>query len=115
MDIHAVQVNRLQTYVNRCGKNNGKCSHLCLPNASNQGFSCACPTGLVLQPDGKSCNTRNLFTFSTCYSDYDQEIDIATSISNKIHVFRKRKKYMITKFLITIIKYRISKLLINYF
>lgn len=28
---------------NRCGTNNGGCSHLCLP--SNKTFTCACPTG----------------------------------------------------------------------
>jgi hypothetical protein len=55
MDIHAVQVTRVQTYVNRCGRNNGGCSHLCLPNEG--AFSCACPTGLTLQSDSRTCNT----------------------------------------------------------
>lgn len=54
MDIHAVQINRVQTYVNRCGKNNSGCSHLCLPNPG--GTSCACPTGLLLQADGRTCD-----------------------------------------------------------
>ena len=55
MDIHAVQINRVQTYINRCGKNNGGCSHLCLPNPG--GASCTCPTGLRLQRDGRTCDT----------------------------------------------------------
>ncbi|XP_076470996.1 low-density lipoprotein receptor-related protein 4-like isoform X2 [Babylonia areolata] len=55
MDIHAVQINRVQTYINRCGNNNGGCSHLCLPNPG--GASCACPTGLRLQRDGRTCDT----------------------------------------------------------
>ncbi|XP_025087886.1 low-density lipoprotein receptor-related protein 4-like isoform X3 [Pomacea canaliculata] len=64
MDIHAVQVNGVQTYINRCGKNNGGCSHLCLPSPG--GVSCACPTGLLLQPDQKTCNTvpREYLLFS---------------------------------------------------
>ncbi|XP_070199995.1 low-density lipoprotein receptor-related protein 4-like isoform X2 [Littorina saxatilis] len=55
MDIHAVQINHVQTYINRCGRNNGGCSHLCLANPG--GASCACPTGLLLQRDGKTCDT----------------------------------------------------------
>ncbi|PFX32670.1 Low-density lipoprotein receptor-related protein 6 [Stylophora pistillata] len=32
---------------------NGGCSHLCLLNA--RGYSCACPTGVKLLPNGKTC------------------------------------------------------------
>ncbi|OWF40727.1 low-density lipoprotein receptor-related protein 4-like isoform X2 [Mizuhopecten yessoensis] len=55
MDIHAVQLKRGGNgVVNKCGKNNGGCSHLCLPNP--RGFSCACPTGLLMMENGKTCN-----------------------------------------------------------
>ncbi|XP_055899580.1 low-density lipoprotein receptor-related protein 4-like isoform X3 [Biomphalaria glabrata] len=53
MDIHAVQFDGIQTHVNRCGKNNGGCSHLCLPNP--RGISCLCPTGILMKEDGKTC------------------------------------------------------------
>ncbi|KAB7498329.1 Low-density lipoprotein receptor-related protein 4 [Armadillidium nasatum] len=39
---------------NVCGSTNGGCSHLCLRNP--QGFSCTCPTGLILT-DGRQCAT----------------------------------------------------------
>lgn len=51
MDIRSVQVEN--TAENACGGNNGGCSHLCL--RSPRGFSCACPSGIVLQPDHKTC------------------------------------------------------------
>ncbi|XP_078347608.1 low-density lipoprotein receptor-related protein 4-like [Oculina patagonica] len=38
-----------------CKTNNGGCSHLCL--LTPDGFLCACPYGLPLLPDGKSCQT----------------------------------------------------------
>ncbi|XP_067654975.1 low-density lipoprotein receptor-related protein 4-like [Haliotis asinina] len=53
MDMHAVQVNRQETHVNRCGEKNGGCSHLCLPRP--QGITCACPSGLLLKEDGRTC------------------------------------------------------------
>ena len=37
---------------NRCGTNNGGCSHLCLP--SNKTYTCACPTGFK-KVDHHSC------------------------------------------------------------
>lgn len=51
MDIHAIQID--ETGVNRCGIDNGGCSHLCLRNS--RGYACMCPTGIMLQPDGKTC------------------------------------------------------------
>ena len=47
--------------INPCQKNNGGCSHLCLlkPN----GFACACPTGIALKEDNKTCNDSK-FKFS---------------------------------------------------
>lgn len=42
--------------VNRCGKNNGGCSHLCL--LKPQGFSCRCPIGVKL-----GVRTKDFFIF----------------------------------------------------
>ncbi|XP_007455888.1 PREDICTED: low-density lipoprotein receptor-related protein 4 [Lipotes vexillifer] len=53
MDIQAVD--RAQPLgFNKCSSRNGGCSHLCLPRPS--GFSCACPTGIQLKGDGKTCD-----------------------------------------------------------
>lgn len=38
-----------------CGHDNGGCSHLCLRNPRRQ-MVCACPTGIVLNNDGRTCN-----------------------------------------------------------
>ncbi|XP_065055467.1 low-density lipoprotein receptor-related protein 4-like isoform X1 [Rhopilema esculentum] len=42
---------------NPCGKNNGGCSHLCLiaQKQNGTGFSCKCPNGFHLKPNGKTC------------------------------------------------------------
>lgn len=39
---------------NKCGRRNGGCTHLCLPRPN--GTSCACPTGILLKGDGRSCD-----------------------------------------------------------
>uniref|UniRef100_T1IRJ2 EGF-like domain-containing protein n=1 Tax=Strigamia maritima TaxID=126957 RepID=T1IRJ2_STRMM len=51
MDIHAIHMDDVG--VNACAENNGGCSHLCLRNSG--GFSCACPTGILLREDAKTC------------------------------------------------------------
>jgi low-density lipoprotein receptor-related protein 4 len=38
---------------NVCKNSNGGCSHLCLRKPS--GYSCSCPTGVRLKPDGRNC------------------------------------------------------------
>ncbi|KTG33419.1 hypothetical protein cypCar_00008937 [Cyprinus carpio] len=38
-----------------CSVNNGGCSHLCLLAPAPKASSCACPTGINLQADGKTC------------------------------------------------------------
>ncbi|KAM3856102.1 low-density lipoprotein receptor-related protein 4 [Vipera latastei] len=53
MDIQAIDKGR-PLGTNKCGKKNGGCSHLCLPNP--EGFSCACPTGIQLKIDERSCD-----------------------------------------------------------
>ncbi|XP_026176007.1 low-density lipoprotein receptor-related protein 4 isoform X1 [Mastacembelus armatus] len=54
MDIHMFHRHR-ETVQNPCGVNNGGCSHLCLLAPAPKGSSCACPTGINLQADGKTC------------------------------------------------------------
>ena len=39
---------------NPCAFNNGECSHLCLITSEGN-RSCACPTGIVLSDDNKTC------------------------------------------------------------
>ncbi|XP_068628058.1 low-density lipoprotein receptor-related protein 4 [Battus philenor] len=54
MDIHSYHpMRQIQTYRNRCGNNNGGCSHLCLPNSVN--YSCRCPAGFNLNADSRTC------------------------------------------------------------
>uniref|UniRef100_A0A8C2AGE5 Low density lipoprotein receptor-related protein 4 n=1 Tax=Cyprinus carpio TaxID=7962 RepID=A0A8C2AGE5_CYPCA len=50
MDIQAVD----RASFNKCGRRNGGCSHLCLPR--HNVTSCACPTGILLRSDGRSCD-----------------------------------------------------------
>ena len=39
---------------NKCGLNNGGCSHLCLAKPANQ-RSCACPTTYTLMSNNRDC------------------------------------------------------------
>lgn len=55
MDIHVFHRHR-PTVRTACGVNNGGCSHLCLLAPLPKGYSCTCPTGINLQPDGKTCS-----------------------------------------------------------
>ena len=48
---------------NPCAENNGNCSHLCLlSSAVSEGYTCACPDGLVNSEDQNVCRgeTHNL-------------------------------------------------------
>ena len=38
-----------------CATNNGLCSDLCLLKPNGR-YQCACPTGIALQSDGKTCD-----------------------------------------------------------
>ena len=64
MDIHSYHPQRQPNYVSHCGNNNGKCSHMCLPN--NTGYSCLCPVGLKIKSDGKTCTSTldNILIFA---------------------------------------------------
>ncbi|XP_020602324.1 low-density lipoprotein receptor-related protein 4-like, partial [Orbicella faveolata] len=55
--IALIDQSRLPSYAGnqQCKVNNGGCSHLCL--LTPDGFSCACPDGLLLLSDGKNCQT----------------------------------------------------------
>ncbi|XP_013175419.1 PREDICTED: low-density lipoprotein receptor-related protein 4 isoform X2 [Papilio xuthus] len=54
MDIHSYHpMRQIRTYRNRCGNDNGGCSHLCLPNSID--YSCRCPAGFNLKSDGRTC------------------------------------------------------------
>jgi hypothetical protein len=50
-----------------CSVNNGGCSHLCLL-ASGGNYSCACPTGVVLLSDQKTCEDGKEFARIKFYS-----------------------------------------------
>uniref|UniRef100_A0A673GQR4 Low density lipoprotein receptor-related protein 4 n=1 Tax=Sinocyclocheilus rhinocerous TaxID=307959 RepID=A0A673GQR4_9TELE len=54
MDIHMFHHHRT-TVETPCSVNNGGCSHLCLLAPAPKASSCACPTGINLQADGKTC------------------------------------------------------------
>ncbi|XP_037297516.1 LOW QUALITY PROTEIN: low-density lipoprotein receptor-related protein 4 [Manduca sexta] len=57
MDIHSYHpLRQLRTYRNRCGINNGGCSHLCLPNSNDH--SCRCPVGFNINSDGVTCEEK---------------------------------------------------------
>ncbi|CAL8404823.1 unnamed protein product [Boreogadus saida] len=53
MDIQAVD-RATPLAFNKCGRMNGGCTHLCLPRPNST--SCACPTGVLLKGDGRSCD-----------------------------------------------------------
>lgn len=43
------------TATNPCGIDNGGCSHLCLMSPVKPFYQCACPTGVTLLENGKTC------------------------------------------------------------
>ncbi|XP_013410893.1 low-density lipoprotein receptor-related protein 6 [Lingula anatina] len=56
MDIHAFSQSRQKPGISPCGTRNGGCSHLCLISPLYPFYSCACPTGVRLLPDGHNCS-----------------------------------------------------------
>ena len=58
MDIHSFNARRQPKgrNENMCDRNNGGCSHLCLMSPLKPFYACACPTGIKLKPDNKTCN-----------------------------------------------------------
>jgi len=53
---------------NPCAESNGGCSHLCLLAPAPKASSCACPTGINLQEDGKTCTPGTTITHVSCTS-----------------------------------------------
>lgn len=69
---------------NRCGRRNGGCTHLCLPRPN--GTSCACPTGILLKGDGRSCedSPESYLLFSNRVSV--RRISLDTDDHTDVHV-----------------------------
>ena len=68
-----------------CDFSNNFCTHLCLPNLDVDGHKCACPTGIALNPDQRSCpsgNTSyiNLFLVHTVQSLIQCHLTICCSL-----------------------------------
>nr|CAH7712475.1 unnamed protein product [Callosobruchus chinensis] len=63
MDVRIFHRNR-KTIKHSCMENNGGCSHLCLLRPKSH--SCACPTGIRLEDDGKTCRSlpKNFIIFA---------------------------------------------------
>lgn len=55
MDVQVLEHYRQPYIQTPCSDNNGYCSHLCLLSPVQPFYSCACPTGVQLKPDGKTC------------------------------------------------------------
>ncbi|KAJ8249123.1 hypothetical protein GJAV_G00231420 [Gymnothorax javanicus] len=55
MDIQVLGAERQPIMKTPCSEGNGGCSHLCLLSPVEPFYSCACPTGVRLQEDGKNC------------------------------------------------------------
>ncbi|XP_018572633.1 low-density lipoprotein receptor-related protein 6 isoform X2 [Anoplophora glabripennis] len=55
MYIHIWDQRRQPKLPHPCETNNGGCSHLCLLAPSPPGFTCACPIGIKLTNDNKTC------------------------------------------------------------
>ncbi|XP_075422854.1 low-density lipoprotein receptor-related protein 5 isoform X1 [Ascaphus truei] len=57
MDIQVFSQERQPHFHTACNVSNGGCSHLCLLSPRDPFYSCACPTGVQLTQDGKTCKT----------------------------------------------------------
>ncbi|KAM3859172.1 low-density lipoprotein receptor-related protein 6 isoform 4-T4 [Diretmus argenteus] len=55
MDIHVFSSKRQPTLPSPCSLRNGGCSHLCLLSPVEPFYRCACPTGVQLLEDSKTC------------------------------------------------------------
>lgn len=56
-DVMMFHKNRPEVHTD-CSVNNGGCSHLCLVAPLPQGHSCACPSGVLLKKDDRTCNSE---------------------------------------------------------
>uniref|UniRef100_G1T5U5 LDL receptor related protein 5 n=1 Tax=Oryctolagus cuniculus TaxID=9986 RepID=G1T5U5_RABIT len=55
MDIQVLSQERQPSLHTRCEEDNGGCSHLCLLSPREPFYACACPTGVQLQDNGRTC------------------------------------------------------------
>uniref|UniRef100_A0A8C6S670 Low density lipoprotein receptor-related protein 5 n=1 Tax=Neogobius melanostomus TaxID=47308 RepID=A0A8C6S670_9GOBI len=55
MDIQVLEAYRQPHIQTPCSENNGGCSHLCLLSPVPPFYGCACPTGVQLKADNKTC------------------------------------------------------------
>nr|XP_026694188.1 low-density lipoprotein receptor-related protein 6 isoform X2 [Ciona intestinalis] len=55
MDLQAYNSQRQKPGPNPCGSTNGGCSHLCLLSPKPPYYKCACPTGVQIMKDRKTC------------------------------------------------------------
>ncbi|KAL4830050.1 hypothetical protein H8958_013925 [Nasalis larvatus] len=55
MDIQVLSQERQPFFHTRCEEDNGGCSHLCLLSPREPFYTCACPTGVQLQDNGRTC------------------------------------------------------------
>ncbi|XP_007943117.1 low-density lipoprotein receptor-related protein 5 [Orycteropus afer afer] len=55
MDIQVLSQERQPHFHTQCEEDNGGCSHLCLLSPREPFYTCACPTGVQLQDNGKTC------------------------------------------------------------
>ncbi|XP_028967168.1 low-density lipoprotein receptor-related protein 6 [Galendromus occidentalis] len=62
-----------------CNHNNGGCSALCLLSTNPSGMSCACPTGVRLQSDNKTCEEEIESMFFVARKVDIQAISLDTS------------------------------------
>ncbi|XP_031464825.1 low-density lipoprotein receptor-related protein 5 isoform X2 [Phasianus colchicus] len=57
MDIQVLSPDRQPYFHTPCEESNGGCSHLCLLSPRDPFYSCACPTGVQLEDDGRTCKS----------------------------------------------------------
>ncbi|KAG8180027.1 hypothetical protein JTE90_026630 [Oedothorax gibbosus] len=84
MDIHIYHSYKQPKGINYCDDMNGHCSHLCLPtpniNAMSPRYTCACPDGMVLAGDHKTCIADNTLNTTTVTVSSTQSAPIQPSV-----------------------------------
>ncbi|KAL2303465.1 hypothetical protein Nmel_008733 [Mimus melanotis] len=66
MDIQVLSPDRQPYFHTPCEDNNGGCSHLCLLSPRDPFYSCACPTGVQLEDDGRTCKAGKFIVLQIC-------------------------------------------------
>ncbi|KAM7292782.1 low-density lipoprotein receptor-related protein 4 [Ixodes scapularis] len=82
MDLRAIDTE--YAGASACGRNNGGCSHLCLRKP--HGFSCACPTGVLLKPDTRTCERAPSAFLLFANRGSLREISVDTPDNTDIHL-----------------------------